>query len=753
MSGVKRKLAAIMFTDLVGYTALMGRDELKALNILKINREIHKQHLKKFNGEWLKEMGDGILASFATISDAVYCAGAIQHTLKDHPDIELRIGIHVGEVVVQNNDVFGDGVNIASRIEALAPPKEIWVSESVYQNIKNKAGIELTYVGNETLKNLDKPIKLFSVEITKPHDAGVASVHDNIKAATRFWKPAIITVGVLLILLLITTNLINRFSGQTKISNEKSIAVLPFRNLSPNTENQYFADGIMDAILNDLARIGDLTVIPGTSVEQYRNTTKTAVQIGNELDVSYLLTGSAQPYADNIRITAKLIDARKNEQLWSENYDRDGSALLSTQSEIAQIVSRAMEAKLTRKEEEILRTAPTSSPEAYDLYLRGREYAKRYLNKTENQDYLNAQNLFYASIDADSNFALAYTGLAEIYYIRNYFEEFLEENPLDSVLLLCNRALDIDPNLEEAHAIRGKFYYNLEYSLEKAINDFENAININPNFVDALLELADIYRKVYNFKESFELLTKASTLVKGEDLIDLYVQFAEFYLHLSDFNKSRSYAQNILRLQPDNVWGYSLLAHINRCQGRSEDNLGIASKLLEINPRGRAQYDAAIIHMMNRDYQKAERFFRNLYSSSPDVITVHGYGDMHMFSYVLIKNGKQDEAQRNLEEVRDFMLDVVTKNRAMKRVIGYELAKVYSLLGNKEEALKWLEDYYQHGFEGGLDHFALYDPPLESIKEDPRFIEIIQKAKAQVTKNRNFIQKLEASLVVDQMAK
>ena len=155
-----RQLAAIMFTDIVGYTSLMGRDERKALKLIKTNRDIHKNFIKEFNGKWLKEMGDGILASFPSISDAVYCAGAIQSAVIEIADLELRIGIHVGEIVVEDGDVFGDGVNIASRIEALASPREIWVSESVYKNIKNKEGISLSFIRDETLKNVDEPVKI-----------------------------------------------------------------------------------------------------------------------------------------------------------------------------------------------------------------------------------------------------------------------------------------------------------------------------------------------------------------------------------------------------------------------------------------------------------------------------------------------------------------------------------------------------------------------------------------------------------------
>jgi TolB-like protein/Tfp pilus assembly protein PilF len=540
-------------------------------------------------------------------------------------------------------------------------------------------------------------------------------------------------------------------SGQINAASvEKSIAILPFKNMSNEGDNQYFADGIMEAILNDLSGIGELTVIPGTSVEQYRSTTKTATQIGNELDVNYLLTGSAQLYGEKVRITVKLIDAQKDTQIWSENYDRELSDIFVTQSEIAERVGTALEAKLTLKEKEILQSAPTNNLEAYDLYLRGNEYAKNYLNKLEYPDYKNASDLYKKALESDPDFALAYVGLAEIYYERNYFREYMDEQPLDSMLLLCNQALSKDENLAEAYTLRGQYYYWMENSVDIAKQDFNRALSINPNYLPAMFELSDLYAWEKNLTESFRILINSARLVKGADRTELYSNIAGIYLHIGEYEKAEYYLDEVLKLEPDNVGAYGFLAHINRCQRKFEENLPIADILLRINPEGRALYDLAIINMMNGRYKESEKYFRQLYSSTPDIISMSGYGDKHMYSYVLMKNGKEEEARLNLTEVRDFMLDVITRERQWTKDLGYELAKVYALLGDKDEALKWLDLYNENGMSAGLHDFALYDPPLESLREDPRFLEIIDKANMQIAEDRKKILDLEASLEMDQ---
>ena len=228
-----RQLAAIMFTDIVGYTALMDMDEERAFALLKKNRSIHKSIIEIFHGKFLKEMGDGILASFTTVSDAVYCAGAIQKACEKESDLKLRIGIHQGEIVSQGEDAFGSGVNIASRIEAIAPAGGIWVSDSVQRNIQNKKGIIIEYVKEETLKNVKQPVRIYDIKVDEKYT------------------------------LISYTNLQSNVDGPLKAS-KKSIAVLPFVNMSNDPDQEYFCDGLSEELLNVLSKLDKFRVAART---------------------------------------------------------------------------------------------------------------------------------------------------------------------------------------------------------------------------------------------------------------------------------------------------------------------------------------------------------------------------------------------------------------------------------------------------------------------------------------------------------
>jgi len=751
-----RQLAAIMFTDIVGYTALMGENEASAYQLLKKNRQVQKPLIEKHSGKWLKEMGDGVLASFSTVSDAVYCALAIQKACQKEPDLKLRIGLHQGEVIVEDGDVFGDGVNIASRLEPLAPAGSIYASESVYRNIQNKKSIVASFIREEALKNVKHPVKIYEIQaaegtnqeedvITVPHSNH--SNHSPIKTTGTFnWKKILYLIGPIIVLL---TAIYFLYPTQEKEGIEeidKSIAVLPFKNMSQELGSQYFADGVMEAILNNLSRIGELRIISRTSVEQYRTSSKTIPQIGNELDVTYILEGSAQQYGDKVRITVQLIDTRQDKYLWSESYDREMTDIFATQSEIAKNIAATLETKLTSREKELIESIATENIMAYDFYLRAKEYARRYQNLRENPDYENAMSLYQRSLELDPNFALAYVGIAEIYYTRNRFREYMLDQPLDSVLMLCNRSLDLDPNLTEAYLIRGNYFYFIENSLSKAMADCNQALAIDPNNAAAMLLIADIYNWELETSNAFQFLLKASRLIKGSQLPELYNQLGGLYMNASNYQKAEMFFNEALKIQPDLIEAYDGLAHINRCQGKWAKNLKIADKLIEINAESSALYELALIHMMNGQYVESEKFFRQLYASRSDVIQLRGYNDKHMYSYVLMKNGKEEEAITNLTEVRDYILKAIDLKRQWANQSGYELAKIYALLGNKKEALKWLQQYHDTNHFGfGLCDFAEYDPPFESLRNEPQFKQILRKAKEAILEKRLALERLEAS--------
>ena len=319
-----RRLAAIMFTDIVGYTKLMGENEDKAFDILKRNHIIHATLIEKHNGTLIKEVGDGTLASFPLASNAVRCAMEIQQEAKSQ-QIPLKIGIHEGEMVFAGADVLGDGVNVASRLQELSQEGCITISGAVQKDIKNKADINIKFIGDKKLKNVDELVKVYEVfqEGDNRTKKEVSYIAKN-KLVYYILSGIILVLVSIIIWQFLPTEVTTSTVFESEITEiDKSIAVLPFSNLSNDPEQEYFSDGIMEEILMHLYKIGDLEVVSRTSAMKYKGSNKLIGEIASELGVTHILEGSVRKSEDKIRITLQLIDAINDRHLWAESYNSD----------------------------------------------------------------------------------------------------------------------------------------------------------------------------------------------------------------------------------------------------------------------------------------------------------------------------------------------------------------------------------------------------------------------------------------------
>ncbi|MBT8272175.1 MAG: adenylate/guanylate cyclase domain-containing protein, partial [Bacteroidia bacterium] len=364
-----RQLAVIMFTDIVGYTALMGVDEEKAFRILNKNRELQKPIIEEFNGRWIKELGDGVMASFNTVSDSVNAAIKIQEESQAVTDLQLTIGIHLGEVVFENDDVFGDGVNIASRIQAISIPGSIYVSEAIHNNILNKQGIETKFVKQEELKNVVSPIRIYEVITDQKTQSSKIS-----------------------------------FRESNRESSGKSIAVLPFANMSNDPDQDYFCDGISEEIIDALAQLNNLRVIARTSAFSFKEKNIDVREIGKTLDVKTLLEGSVRKSGNRLRITTKLVSVSDGSHLWSNRYDRELEDIFSIQEDIATNVATELKGFLSSHEKKVIRPQKTVI-EAYEPFLKGLELFHQ-LN------VLESKIMYEKAIQIDPDYAPAHAGLS-----------------------------------------------------------------------------------------------------------------------------------------------------------------------------------------------------------------------------------------------------------------------------------------------------------------------------------------------------
>ncbi|MEO6348974.1 MAG: adenylate/guanylate cyclase domain-containing protein [Aquaticitalea sp.] len=560
-----RQLAAIMFTDIVGYTALMGSDEEKAFRLLNKNRELQKQIIEQFNGRWIKELGDGVMASFNTVSDSVNAAIRIQKGSHAVPDLQLTIGIHLGEVVFENEDVLGDGVNIASRIQALSIPGSIYISEAIHNNISNKQGIETRFVKQEILKNVVSPIRIYEVII----DQKIHSSKISIKALAQE-------------------------------SSGKSIAVLPFVNMSMDPDQEYFCDGITEEIIDSLAQLSNLRVIARTSAFSFKGKNMDVREIGKTLDVTTLLEGSVRKSGNRLRIIAKLLSVADGSHLWTNRYDRELEDVFSIQEDIASNVATELKGFLTSDEKEIIRPQKTLI-EAYEYYLKGLELLYQF-------DVWESKIFFEKAIKIDPHYAPAHAGLsdvlAQIYEWHGRDNTHLELAESHSAI-----ALSLSPNMAESHSSYG-FVLSLRKKYDEAEKEFMEAIRLNPNSFEAYYRYGRYSFARGNIEKSAEMYLKASE-VRQEDFQSVLLRYQSLQI-LGEYEAQEVLRDGLtrvrkqLKLNPIDRRALSLGASSLYDFGEKEEAIKWINKALELYPEdGSTIFNGACLFAKNGNKEKA----------------------------------------------------------------------------------------------------------------------------------------------------
>jgi class 3 adenylate cyclase/TolB-like protein len=653
------QLAAIMFTDIVGYTALMGENEGSAYKLLKKNRQVQKPSIEKHNGTWLKEMGDGVLASFQTITDAVYCAIEIQLICKKEPELKLRIGIHLGEVLVEDGDVFGDGVNIASRLEPLAPAGGIYVSESVFRNVQNKEGIKADFVREETLKNVKYPVRIYEVKIesdeaesqlTSPRP--ITPTEPN--KSSNFRKGAFVSLAIIIILFLSyfyyfkpanETPSISTVSSENK---ELSIAVLPFKNYSGDPDHEPFCNAMTDAVISRLTKLKGIDkVISMTSVLSYKQTQKTMPEIATELGVTHILEASFQKSGNQIKINLQLIDGPSDNHFWSSEYNGEWDiGIFSTQAEVAENVAVNMGAQITDSEIETIQKMPTNNEEAYNLFIQA-EYQR---NKSNEAAFENAIPLYEQAIALDSNFAEAYLGLSAIWNTGGLvWGIYNEREAWKNAKQLLQKAIELDStNVSAFESLYlGYFYYDWDFELaenyyqtirhkpisynsagllvdypiktgryNEALELINNRILFDPSIGNSYAFKAEILMFQGKKKEAIEFLESHDPLY-NDDYFYLR-ESAKHYYYLGEYKKSKSHLNRMMLSFPDEdppiLFWLNVVHH--QMDGNNEGVAKYLGKLIEKyqnNASGSPAWFIALYYCHIKDYENAFEWLQKSY--------------------------------------------------------------------------------------------------------------------------------------------
>ena len=630
MSEEKRRLAAIMFTDLVGYSALSQKNEALALELLDEKRILIEQHLDQFDGQVIKSTGDGFLIEFGSAIQAVNYANEVQQAMAARnkevdPErlFEIRIGIHLGDVLYKDGDVLGDGVNIAARIEPLARPGGISISEQVYDQVHNKIPLGFQSLGTPEMKNIEAPIEVFHV--LAPGEAGssetTGATHKQNRRASRenakkqfpFWIfiPIIAVIGFAFFILqnnFATSNSIN--TGPVSIS---AIAVLPMENLSANEEDEYFSDGMTEEILNVLTQLDGIRVISRTSVFQLKGSDLELAAIGERLNVDHVVEGSVRRAGDQVRINIKLVDVANDQTIWSESYERKMENVFQIQDEIARDISDRIEVELSGSDIAAGGDSATEAvdPEAYELYLKGRFF----WNKRNFEGFHRARLNFELASDADPTFAQAYAGLADTYSLMAEYGYMRPEIAYPQAKEAAEKALELDENLAEAVASLAIIYTDYEEikDLERAEELFLQAIELNPNYASAHQWYSSLLLETDRADESLEQAEIALRLDPLSAIINVAV--GDRYLRREEYETAEKYYEQALELDPLFVSGRLGLAQLNA----QRQDFAAAESQVEASAREnpndlRVQLNLAVTKMHVWKWDEAEAAFQRAIS-------------------------------------------------------------------------------------------------------------------------------------------
>ena len=684
----QRKLAAIMFTDMVGYSALAQRDDKLALELLEEHRRLLREILPRFNGTEIKTIGDAFLIEFQSALEAAQCAIEIQRTLakRNHdvtPDrrIELKIGIHIGDVVHREGDVYGDGVNIASRIEPLAGAGGICVSMDVERQIRNALEARFQKLAPTELKNISVPMDLFRIVLPWEQPSKSAIANRPTTSAARRW---IALAAVLLAAAALTWWLAHSSGRQATTSptasnssaappsDQKSIAVLPFVNLSADKNDEYLSDGMTEELLNVLTKVKGLRV-PGRSSSfafKGRNEEGIFRKVGEELHVNTVLEGSVRKAGDKLRITAQLVKVTDGYHLWSETYDGDMKDILAVQSDVAKRVVQALQVQLGVDEERAFAKKATEDPEAHRLYLLGRYHFQKFTRA----GWTNAIHYYEEALKVDPNFALAYSGLADTYgwaggQLMPGREAWAKE------MELAQKALALDPNLAEAHLSMGIALFSLlgGHASEK---ELDRAVELNPNLALIYDQYGWTFGEIGRFDDAIAAEKKALELDPLNTFLNTDLAF--FLYWARRYEDATTQIRKTLELDPNNGFAHSILGWCLIAKGYKTE--------------------------ATTEFQKATTL-----DDLPWYVSSVGY------AYAV--SGDRAKAEQVLRE-----LDELAKQRYVSPA---NRAAVYLGLGEDEKALDWLEKAYED--RDPIFWWINGDQLYDSVRNEPRFEALVQK--------------------------
>jgi adenylate cyclase len=679
-----RQLAAILFTDIEGYTALMQKDEQKAMAAKDRHREVFQKTHQQYNGRIIRYYGDGTLSTFQSAVDAVKCAVAMQQAFLRSPSIPVRMGLHAGEIMMEDDDVFGDGINLASRIESLGVSGSVLLSDKVQEQLHNQPNIKTVSVGKYHLKNIERIVEVFAVSdaglIVPPADSLKGKTAEKQKQGSKkiFGIPVkwALAAASVIIMVLASYFILKKDKKNITADNTRRIAVLPFRNISKDAGNEYLSDGITEELISTLAGIADLKVISRTSILQYKTGSKSMKQIGKELNISALIDGSVIKDGNNLRINTQLIDTKTDEILWSDNFEKTTGELLIFYSQIVQQVAHRLDVTLKDVEISRLKKAEKVNPELHQLYLKGLFYN----NKFTLDNYQKAIRQFDLALQIEPNYAPALAGKALSYSLMGVFNPAISiTEALPKTLKSAEKALAIDSSLAVACIAIGYAQMFFQRDLNRAEQSLMKANRIAPSNDATLTALI---------------------------LVNLYKGNAD---------SAAYWLQKGKIISPFSFW-------LTHQEGRVLYIQNKKNEAFEVYKNAIAIYDHIILydHLSNLYNQSG------MYKESMALLetAMVKFSDIPASSYAWLaedyfKTGNKEKAKKIIHDMED---------KVLRKVPNYAFftAACYAGIGEKEKAFYFLDKAIELNDVDLL--WLKQDSHFSSIKDDPRFAVYLKKA-------------------------
>ena len=592
----KRKLTAILSADVEGYSRLMAEDEGSTVRTITTYREVMTTLIQQHRGRVVDSPGDNVLAEFTSVVDAVQCAVAVQkeissrnNELPENKRMNFRIGINLGDVIEEGDRIYGDGVNIAARLEGLAEPGGICVSKTAFDHIESKLPYGYDFIGDQTVKNIPKPVGAYRV-LMDPRVTVKGKLEEDKPAPVRR-APIFIGTAVVLVLAIVVGiwQFYMRRPSVEPASVEKmtyqlpdkpSIAVLPFDNLSGDPEQEYFSDGLTEEIIAALSSVPKLFVIARNSTFTYKGKPVKVQQVSEELGVRYVLEGSVRKAGDKIRVTAQLIDALNGHHLWARRYDRNLSDIFSLQDEITKEIITAMQIKLTEGEQVRAAAKGTDNLEAYLKCLQ----AKEYLLKLNPESNALGKQLAEEAIALDPEYPFAYRELSAAHMMDVWFRS--SKSPKDSIakaIELVQKAIVLDDTFAEAHGWLG-FLYSMTKQYDKGIAQAEKAVALNPNSAESHYRLGKTLSLAGRWEESIPEYKKAIRLNPIPPNMYLW-SLGLSYCWTGQYEEAITWGEKAIRQEPNSLLAHTVMTVINVLSGREDEARVEAAEVLRINPK------------------------------------------------------------------------------------------------------------------------------------------------------------------------